>query len=130
VVAALREARWELVDAVAQVHDERRDEAEGLLEALRAALTADEYAQPPVARLEQAEVAAIRLLTPIPIKPPPPPPPPPDGRAWKPIRTGNGTFSPEAAATELEQLVQLLREGEGPRRLILSWTLEREEPAG
>ena len=124
VAAALREARWELFNAVAKVHDERRDEAERLLEALRSALTADEYAQPLVARLEQAEVAAIRLLTPIKT------PPSLDGRAWKPIRTGSGTITPEAAAVELEQLAQLLRDGDGPLRLVLSWRLERKEKIG
>jgi hypothetical protein len=133
VAAALREARWELFDAVAQVHDERQGKAEALLEALRSALSADEFAQPLVARLEQAEVEAIRLLTPKgPPKPsgPGPGPGPKPGAGWRTIREGEHTITPETAAAELEELARLLRDGEGPRRLVLSWRLEQEEPAG
>ena len=91
VSATLRDARWELFDAVDHLRDDRQPEAESLLDGLREALAADEYALPLVPRLEQAVVDAIRLLTPRRPRPGrrPATPGPAPGKAWRPVREGD-----------------------------------------
>ena len=47
-------------------------------------------------------------------------------RGWKPIDDGRTTITPESWDAEIDKLKELLQD-DGARRLVLDWTLEREE---
>jgi hypothetical protein len=124
VIQALRDTKWDLFDHVAHLEDERQGEARDLLQTLRKALEADEYVEALEPDLEEAETTAIRLLAPRPnrtgvIER--------DGKVWKTVKRGKATITAENQKAELGALTAMLGEGDGRCRLVLGWTLEREE---
>ena len=89
----------------------------------------DEYVESLETHLAEAETKAIRLLAPEEA----------DRRrpgtsektndkvaGWRPIDQGQTTIALESWDTEIDKLKELLQ-GDGARRLVLDWTLEREE---
>jgi hypothetical protein len=124
-----------LFDGVAHLLDHRLKEAQDLLASLRAALQSDEYVEALESHLDADQTKAIRLLawrpptpeptpTPTPITPTPTPT---GGTSWRRIEEGRGELTTETCEAELASLATLLRNREGRWRLVLSWSLEREE---
>ena len=77
--------------------------------------------------LSEAEIRAIKLLTPPKPKPDDPtPPPPPPKKGWKQVGTGSRSrLNHEESLSEAQGLVQKLEQN--PRlRLTIHWTLEEE----
>ena len=132
VVRALRAAKWDLFDGVARLDDDRLEEGQALINALRKALASDEYVENLEPYLDEAETKAIRLLAPR-VRD--------EGgddrdrrkepgetvKVWKAIERGRTTIAPEEWDAEAAKLAALLRNSDGLRRLVLTWSLEREE---
>jgi hypothetical protein len=132
VVRALRAAKWDLFDGVARLDEDRLEEAQTRLNTLRKALASDEYVENLESHLDEAETSAIRLLAPR-VKE--------DddderdggrktgerGKVWKSIERGRTTIGPEEWDAEAAKFAALLRDSNGRRRLVLNWSLEREE---
>lgn len=71
---ALNQTRWEVLDALPTLSDQRAPAAQSIQQRLSELLLTDEHVLPMRARLAELERDALRLLT---VSPPPPPPPPP-----------------------------------------------------
>ncbi len=112
---ALRDAKWDLFDHVKYLDDERQGEARDLLRELRGVIEADEYVEALEPQLEAAGAQALKLVA----------PPPPSG--WKTIGRGKATITAEDRESELDKLAAMLRDANGRFRLVLNWTLERQE---
>ena len=136
ILTCLGNTKWELFQAVSQLGDQRRTQADLLLEDVRTAVSSDELALPGglASKLSDAETRAIKLLTPpkpIPPKPdeppsPPAPPPSPPRKGWKQVGTGSrARLDHNQSVAEAKSLVQKLEEN--PKlRLTIQWTLEEE----
>jgi hypothetical protein len=132
VVRALRAAKWDLFDGVARLDDDRVEGAHALINTLRKALVSDEYVENLESHLDEAETRAIRLLAPR-VKEDDDDEP--DGgqktgersKVWKSIEHGRTTIGPEEWDAEAAKLAALLKDNDGRRRLVLKWSLEREE---
>lgn len=129
VLDCLRTTKWNSFSAVAQLTDERKTNADLLIEDVRSWLKVDEHALAGglAPKLSEAEDRAITLLTPpkqptVPVTPPVVPPPPRPG--WKIVNTDNKTRLTEKEATvAVEELLRKLKSS--PRyRLSIQWTLE------
>jgi hypothetical protein len=132
VVRALRAAKWDLFDGVARLDDDRIEGAQALINTVRKALASDEYVENLESHLDEAETSAIRLLAPrrpIVDEQQKVEPPGPDGKTkvWKAINSGQANITRESWEAEVAKLAALLGDGEGLRRLVLKWSLEREE---
>lgn len=120
VLAALRGTRWDLFSAVAGLQDDRRIQADLLLQDVRFWLASDEHALSGglASKLSEAEGKAIQLLTPK------PDPKLKIEKGWKTIETRSleelDAKGLEALAAELQAKLDGSRE----RRLKLQWTLE------
>jgi len=126
----LRTTKWNSFSAVAQVGDERKTNADLLLEDVRSWLKVDEHALAGglAPKLSEAEDRAITLLTPpkqptVPLVTPPLVTPSPRP-GWKIVNTDNRTRLTEKEATAaVEELLSKLKSS--PRyRLSIQWTLE------
>jgi hypothetical protein len=128
VRSALEGTKWELLEAVAGLTDDRQAAAEGIIAQLAEALTHDEYAIALPPRLSKLEGDAIRLLTPkpkpIPPKPTPPPPPLTPGREVIDLVDKSGLSAADARAllTDLQKKLA----ADGSLRLDVRWTLYTE----
>jgi hypothetical protein len=132
VMRALRDAKWGLFDGVARLDDERVGEAQGLIKALKEALVSDEYVTDLEHHLDAAETKAIRLLAPRKRDDPDEDrererKPDEKRKVWRPIERGRMTIAPESWDDEAARLASLLKDGAGRLRLVLNWSLEREE---
>ena len=122
---ALANTRWQLFDAMRDLHDQRRDAALALLQHVCEALRNDEHVQPLKARLEELERDAMRLLTaavpgvvstpPAPTAPPPPTTAPlttPGPDTYPPVRpvAGPATRPVWTAATATAPATELVDE--------------------
>ena len=129
-VCALRDAKWDLFHGLDHLDDERLEDAQDLLKGLRQVLEADEYVKDLETHLDAAQTDAIRLLAPrkpiIDVGG--------NGggegsgeklKVWKSINKGRITLAPQNWDAEVEKLKAMLNDG-GVRRLVISWTLERE----
>jgi hypothetical protein len=129
VLGCLRNTKWDLFSAVAQLTDHRKTDADLLLDDVRSWLKVDEHAIAGglAPKLSDAVDRAIRLLTPPPPISPPPPPPQPDPK-WKVIETDRKARMTEKELLGIaEELIRKLREN--PRyRLTIQWTLEEGPP--
>jgi hypothetical protein len=130
----LRTTRWALFSAVAQIQDERKPDAETLIQDVGKWLKADEHALAGglATKLSDAEGKAIKLLTPPkvvetdpllpridPLKPKP---------GWKKVGAGGKTrMSHAESISETQGLLQEL-EANPKLRLTVQWTLEEESP--
>jgi hypothetical protein len=130
----LRTTRWALFSAVAQIQDERKPDADTLIQNVVKSLKADEHALAGglASKLSDAEDRAIKLLTPPkpvdnnpqqqqvePVKPKP---------GWKYIEAGTKTrLGHTESISETQGLLQRL-EGNPKLRLTVQWTLEEESP--
>jgi hypothetical protein len=149
VLDCLRSTKWDLFSGVAHLGDDRRTQADLLLQDVRSALSTDELALAGglAAKLSDAESRAIRLLTPpkpnpvagspatvapsplapAPLAPAPlAPPPEPPRKGLRQIGTGSRSrLSHNESLSEAQELVQRLRQN--PKlRLTIHWTLEEE----
>src|SRR5690606_10991350 len=92
ILDCLRNTKWDLFNGVSHLGDERKTQADLLIQDVRSALCADELALAGglASKLSEAENRAIKLLTPP--KPKPDdriPPPPPPKKGWKQVGTGS-----------------------------------------
>ncbi|MEQ8667594.1 MAG: hypothetical protein RIC12_00390 [Pirellulales bacterium] len=133
ILDCLRNTKWDLFEGVSHLADERKTQADMLLQDVRSALGTDELALAGglASKLSDAESRAIKLLTPPkpkPDAPPPvePPPPEPPKKGWKQV--GNASryrLSHKESLTESQSLIQKL-EANYKLRLTIHWTLEEE----
>jgi Family of unknown function (DUF6079) len=122
VLGCLRNTKWDLFAAVAQLTDHRKTDADLLLDDVRSWLKVDEHALAGglAPKLSEAVDRAILLLTPI--KPPPPPPPPQPG--WKIVGNESKTrLTEKEASATVEELLRKLKANQR-YRLSIQWTLE------
>jgi len=135
ILTCLRNTKWDLFQAVSQLGDQRKTQADLLLQDVRSAVCTDELALAGglASKLSEAEDRAIKLLTPpkpIPPKPdeppPPPPLPPPPKKGWKQVGTGSrARLDHNQSVAEAKSLVRKLEQN--PKlRLTIHWTLEEE----
>ncbi len=137
---ALTNTRWEMFDAMRDLHDHRRDAAASVLSRLSEVLTSDEHVLPLKSRLEELERDAMRLLTAA--APPPPAPTPagtPPAQAPAPVALpAPAAMGPEvveekqqlhlsgaAAAAALDELKARMAKDQD-LELTLSWRLQRK----
>lgn len=131
ILDCLRNTKWDLFQAVSQLGDQRKTQADLLLQDVRSAVCTDELALAGglASKLSDAETRAIKLLTPPkpkPDDPPPPPPPPPPKKGWKQVGTGSRSrLDHNESVAEAKSLVQKLEENPN-LRLTIHWTLEEE----
>ena len=141
---ALTNTRWEMLDAMRDLQDHRRDAAASVLSRLNEVLTSDEHVLPLKSRLEELERDAMRLLTaaaPPPASAPAPTPagmPPATAPAPLPFPPAPAAMGPEiveekqqlhlsgdAAAAALDDLkARMARDRD--LELTLSWRLQRK----
>ena len=135
VVRALRDAKWDLFDGVARPRRRAaRRRPRPLIEALRKALESDEYVDAPGAAPRRGRDEGH------------PAPGAPRGRepavdvdrdgsrtggegpgSGSRSRSGHAKITAENWDAEIARLAALLKDGDGRDRLVLTWTLEREE---
>ena len=132
ILDCLRNTKWDLFEGVSHLADERKTQADMLLQDVRSALSTDELALAGglSSKLSEAETRAIKLLTPPKPKPddPPPviPPPEPPKKGWKPVGNGSRSrLSHEESLAEAQGLIQKLEQND-KLRLTIHWTLEEE----
>jgi hypothetical protein len=132
ILDCLRTTKWDLFHGVSQLSDERKTQADLLLQDVRSALSMDELALAGglAAKLSDAESRAIRLLTPSkpaePTPPAEPPQPPPPKPGWRQVGSGSrARLGHQESLTEVKTLIDQIEEN--PRlRLTINWTLEEE----
>jgi hypothetical protein len=110
----LRQTNWQLLEAVRQLSDHRKAEAEAIWSTLKDAAQKDEYVMPLENALRAAESKAIALLAAVTIPPVQPPVttpvvPPPGPAAPTPVPPGEGglpahLFKPNLVASHLAVL--------------------------
>jgi hypothetical protein len=129
----LRTTRWDLFSAVAQIQDQRKTDAELLIQDVSSWLKADEHALAGglANKLSEAEGRAIKLLTPPKLDHPPQLPPidPPKPKpGLKQVGSGSkARLSNTESISETKSLLQKLEQN--PKlRLTVQWTLEEESP--
>jgi len=112
--AALEGPMWVVFEGVSQLHDEREPAARGILEELKEALSADEYAVALEPKLAALHAESVRLLA------------PPVGKDASPVDSGGRSG---VTFTEAHDLLRSLEEKvDDPQkaRLDLRWTLYDE----
>ena len=139
ILDCLRTFRWELFPGLTNLGEERRMQADLLLQEVRSALATDELALAGglAAKLSDAETRAIRLLTPpkptpVAVAPVPAattsatPPPEPPKKGLRQVGSGSRSrLSHHESLMEAQELVQKLKQN--PKlRLTIHWTLEEE----
>jgi hypothetical protein len=126
IQALLASTRWDLLEGLRGLADERAAAALGIIEQLVDALKQDEYAVTLRSRLSKLESDAVRLLT-VQTKPKPPNPPESASPGSQVIEEQSRTaIAGSLALTLLEDLKHKL-EQEGDLRLDLSWKLYRDQ---
>jgi hypothetical protein len=126
IQALLASTRWDLLEGLRGLADERAAAALGIIEQLVEALKQDEYAVTLRSRLSKLESDAVRLLTvqakPNPFKPPE------SARPGTQVleEHSRSAIASSAALALLEDLKHKL-EQEGDLRLDLSWKLYRDK---
>jgi hypothetical protein len=130
----LRTTRWDLFSAVAQIQDQRKADADLLIQDVSKWLKSDEHALAGglASKLSEAEGRAIKLLTPPKVANPDPKLPPIELPKPKPglkqVGTGgNARMSNTESISETKSILQQLEQN--PKlRLTVQWTLEEESP--
>jgi hypothetical protein len=132
ILECLGRTRWDLFSAIAQLQDDRKTNAELLIQDVCTCLKTDEHALVGglASKLSDAEGRAIKLLTPPkPIEPIPPikPPLPVPGKKWVQVSSGNkerlASNDWQATAEELRKKLE-----ENPAyRITVQWLLEEEQ---
>lgn len=134
ILECLRSTRWDLFSAVAQIQDQRKTDADLLIQDVTSWLKTDEHALAAglANKLSEAEGRAIKLLTPPKVVDPPPPlppiEPPKPKPGWKPVGSGGKSrMSHTESIAETKSILQKLEQN--PKlRLTVQWTLEEESP--
>jgi len=117
-----------LFEGVSHLADERKTQADMLIQDVQSALCTDELALAGglASKLSEAESRAIKLLTPPKPKPDDLPPPPPPKKGWKQVGTGSRSrLSHDESLEEAQGLIQKLEQND-KLRLTIHWTLEEE----
>lgn len=132
ILDCLRNTKWDLFEGVSHLADERKTQADMLLQDVRSAVSTDELALAGglSSKLSEAETRAIKLLTPPKPKsddlPPVIHPPEPPKKGWKPVGNGSRSrLSHEESLAEAQGLIQKLEQND-KLRLTIHWTLEEE----
>jgi hypothetical protein len=132
ILECLNRTRWDLFSAVAQLQDQRKTEAELLIQDVCTYLKTDEHALVGglAGKLSDAEGRAIKLLTPPkvidPIPPITPLTPSPGTKRWSQVGTGKKVRVDSQEWQETaEELQKKLEENPG-YRLTVQWLLEEE----
>ncbi|QGJ70865.1 Bacteriophage resistance protein PglY [Planctomycetales bacterium 10988] len=128
VLDCLRNTKWDLFEGVSHLADERKTQADMLIQDVQSALCTDELALAGglASKLSEAESRAVKLLTPPKPKPDDPPPPPPPKQGWKQVGTGSRSrLSHDESLEEAQGLIQKLEQND-KLRLTIHWTLEEE----
>ncbi|WP_182870882.1 hypothetical protein [Stieleria mannarensis] len=135
ILDCLRNTKWDLFDGVSNLSDDRKTQAEMLLQDVCSALCTDELAVAGglAAKLSDAESRAIKLLTPpkppkpdAPQPPVEPAPPVPPRKGWTTVGTrSRSRLSHQESLAEANALIKQL-EGNNKLRLTIHWTLEEE----
>lgn len=116
VARAIREAPWEVVDAIGQLDDHRSEQAQALVARLEEAYARDELAVPLVDELKLVEREAVRLLAVVQPAPAPLPPTPPAGQQSR-------TVSARDLEAVLEEIRAAAAETSGAQ-LTITWRVE------
>lgn len=132
LLECLRTTRWDLFAAVAQIQDQRKTDADLLIQDVCSWLKTDEHALAGglASKLSEAEGRAIKLLTPPKVVEPepklPPIDPPKPKPGWKQVGTGGkARMSHNESIAETKAILHKLEEN--PKlRLTVQWTLEEE----
>ena len=134
LLESLRTTRWDLFSAVAQIQDQRKTEADILIQDIWSWLKTDEHALVGglAIKLSEAEGRAIKLLTPPEVVESEPHLPPIDSpkprRGWKQVDTGGkARMSHPESLAEAKAILRKLEEN-SRLRLTIQWTLEEESP--
>jgi hypothetical protein len=134
ILDCLRSTRWDLFSAVAQISDQRKTEADLLMQDISGWLKLDEQALAGglASKLSEAEGRAIRLLTPPKIVDPIPKLPeidlPRPTTGWRQVGSAKKERLRNAEAiSETKSLLEKLEQN--PKlRLTVQWNLEEESP--
>ncbi|HOW67656.1 MAG TPA: HNH endonuclease signature motif containing protein, partial [Verrucomicrobiota bacterium] len=105
----LRQTNWQLLEAVRQLTDHRKAQADDIWSGLKDAAQKDEYVMPLESSLRTAESRAIALLAAVPVTPPPPVTPPVGPAVPPPVTPGKPglpplLFKPNVVASHLAVL--------------------------
>ncbi len=132
ILECLGRTRWDLFSAVSQLQDDRKTNADLLIQDVRTWLKNDEHALAGglASKLSDAEGRAIKLLTPPkvtePIPPITSPPSPPGAKKWSQVGTGKkDRLASKEWQKTAEELQKKLDENPG-YRLTVQWMLEEE----
>ncbi len=133
ILGCLKDTRWDLFSAVAQISDGRKTDADTLIRDVVSWLKADEHALAGglPSKLSDAEGRAIKLLTPPKVVVPDPLPridPLKPKPGWKQVGAGGkARMSNTESISETKSILQNLEQN--PKlRLTVQWTLEEESP--
>jgi hypothetical protein len=126
IQALLASTRWDLLEGLRGLADERAAAALGIIEQLVEALKQDEYAVTLRSRLSKLESDAVRLLT-VQAKPNPPKPPESASPGTKVLEEHSRTAIAGSVALALLEDLKYKLEQEGDLRLDLSWKLSRDK---
>ncbi len=132
LLECLRTTKWDLFSAVSQIQDQRKTEADILIQDVCSWLKADEHALAGglASKLSEAEGRAIKLLTPPKVVDPtpilPPIEPPKSKPGWKAVGSGGkARMNNTESISETKSILQKLEQN--PKlRLTVQWTLEEE----
>lgn len=130
VLTTLTNTPWRLFENLRNLQDQRKTAATAILERVKAALVADQYAQPLAQDLRAEQGRAIDLLAPPPSSTPVPAPPvvpPPAGSPKGKQTVSQGSKADldlSQAEAEIRQLKSGLKTGQHVR-VSLSWVVEQ-----
>jgi hypothetical protein len=132
ILECLGRTRWDLFSAVSQLQDDRKTNADLLIQDVRTWLKIDEHglARGLASKLSDAEGRAIKPLTPPKVSEPIPPittpPPVPGAKKWSQVGTGKkGRLASKQWQETAEELMKKLDENPS-YRLTVQWMLEEE----
>ncbi|MCR9292939.1 MAG: hypothetical protein NXI32_09495 [bacterium] len=132
ILDCLRNTKWDLFEGVSHLSDERKTQADLLLQDVKSALCTDELALAGGlnSKLSELESRAIKLLTPPrkPDVPPPPADPPqlPPTKGFKQVGADNKTRLSHHDSIEVTKALIDKLEANDKLRLTIHWTLEEE----
>lgn len=131
ILDCLGRTRWDLFSAVSQLQDDRKTNADLLIQDVCTWLKNDEHALAGglASKLSDAEGRAIKLLTPPKIIDPIPPimpPPPVPGKKWSQVSTGKKDRLASKDWQETAEELQKKLEENPSYRLTVQWLLEEE----
>jgi hypothetical protein len=127
IVAALASVKWELLEGLRKLTDNRRERVEAIWASINDAFQKDEYAVALAPVLQEAENNAVRLLTDIPKPPGPPPPQLPTGGDEEPppgytviAKGGSDSLTEKGLDKQMDEIRRALQ-SDKTARARLTW---------